>query len=389
MQFVHEKPIEETAKNLEKIPASIKKFEYKNAKGEKIADVVIELGPMQFIPGSAKDQGQMVHRYELKFTDKTGVSKSVDLVQYLQAQVAQQTPVFFNPELSSKFKPADAYILMERMDSPMSAVVLMHEFGHARQNEDPRFNTLSELINTMDSAKNAPHLVRAEHLELLVSLIELPSEQDLQRVKDFRSLDDAWFNVKVNISLLEKKISSHKIDPNNLVPASFQEVDKMESDLIAQKQELIGIEQAKKEILSTLHELLFLPIKILERDATARAMWDLRELREKEGIDLLVDIRLSKSSMDGSEERWYAKRGSVCEGSVWTGLKGLVGRAKDFIHGPVTTASEYLAKYALGTYGADNYSMATQYKGATPTPKSNKSPNTDKRDHLSVSSATL
>lgn len=111
--------------------------------------------------------------------------------------------------------------------------------------------------------------------------------------------------------------------------------------------EILRLEEAQEELMRAMRieDILNLPTKLMERDATRRAFQWLREVRQKAGTDLLKRMKVPLEA---------TLIGEACESSVVEGAQALAKGREDRI---VETGIVEDLRNALATYRADKFRM--------------------------------
>lgn len=237
------------------------------------------------------------------------------VVKLLESLGLQDIEVYVATErISNYYYEADTKrVIVPPLESALDIGIALHELGHADQYRDPRLEGLTgDAELTVDN--------------ILAAVPEARAQFDADKIKGFFAKNQVLSALGREVGDLER------------AAAGGQPVD-VEA-LEAKRQEFLSLYQevSKLEKEARVDDLLRLPQRILERDATARALVWARKLRAQ-GVDLLSAMRAPKEAGIGGMK-------DACTDSVDQAAHG-------GDEGQIVTDIKTDLKDALKTYGAD------------------------------------
>lgn len=351
-------------------------FEYKDAKGQKICDVELVLGPKESIPTGNPAHGRKVESYVLHYQQpgQEGKKEQLDLVKFAQRRLLSPTPTYIVEESGFAYHSEFKHIVVlseSRLKSVLGPATLLHEYGHAEQEQDPRFAdtvAASSLKVIAESGYEKVSLSMVDKLRGVLS--EDQAERLTQSVSRLRELETKRISLEVRVDLRTKELESLR-SSGEMDAKKIDTIKMLERVVVESRAGLVLAQEQTKTIFAELEPLFYLPVQILERNATARALLSLRELRDVNGLNLLVPAKRDVADIGWSEKEWLKqKKGIDCETVVvgtFTKILGSLFGKKPPTNEVTSTAEERLIDYALSTYEATTPELLAKY-GHVPTP---------------------
>jgi hypothetical protein len=365
----------------------IRKLEYKNARGEKICDVEIRMSEVsEALPGKPDLIGRKLEAYVLtKVVD--GKQVTVDLMEIAGAKqlgaeaffVENKKDVAFNDEKEGK-----KYIAMSSLESPLDAVTFLHEFGHTAQNQDPRFEGIKQNYSLGRWVDSAPNLISYDRIKQSLDAIDLKLTPEQQSALDaYKTLDKGAFDLLVDESVGQKKLAELKQATGGDLQQRVNDLKALETKLDTLKGQIAAGAEQRKQLLKTLEPIVSLPMRMMERDATARAFVNARKVK-KMGINLFEPVTVSKDELSPMQKGYYEAFGTQkdCGSSV----KNVFSRMWSKLTGDKTietSARKDMGEFALWSYDATMGKMREAYGGA-PRPKADLPPDEAVLEELDI-----
>ena len=352
-----------------------RKFEYKDATGKKICDVELVLGPMEDIPSVIPMRGRRVESYNLRYERPDKTESQLDLVSFAQRRLKHPTPMFAAEESGNAYHSESKHVVViseGRFGDPLGPATMLHEYGHAEQEQDPRFADAIATSNLETIAASGIDRVSLNTLERLKGLLnEQQGQMVVQNVQRLRELENARYAAEGRIDVRSKELSALQ-SQGEMDLDKIKQIQMLETTILEARHSLDAGKEEQTRVFETIKPLLSIPTQITERNATARALLNLRELRDAHGLDLLVPVKRDAQDASLVEKEWYKEKNKgECETQVegtfkrlWNSLLGKKTVPEEKL---VSTAQERLTDYALSTYEAKTSELWKKY-GYIPTP---------------------
>lgn len=361
---------------------------YRDSEGQPLCCAVIHFGPLEKLPGDAVVKGYSILSFVLQYKDKKVSSCELDLLAFFAKKIGEQIPVFLVDENTPCYKPVENYIALKQATSLLDVGILCHEFEHARQYRNPRFKEVIEADLQHVMVIHQPAFARIKmqfpKLRTIAVLADRANGNGdmTELIGKLQSLRDSFDGKLTDIDLLWKDVTilqdelDEREDVDETETLYFQaEITSLTEQIAVLQVEGLNAREQYEQAFSGLEELLQIPKKILERNATAYATTDFREIRDINGLDLLVSTRLLRKSREEYERQAYGERNSrwykerffdvqtqvwkkkteelACEPTIQGALAWMRAEIEDLYKGYVTTMPENL-HFALGAYEADS-----------------------------------
>lgn len=280
----------------------VRRYEYMDAAGKKIADVEAELsasGDMVEDPASGEvSPAKRVAKLILKNPED---GRAFDV---LAAFNRHRTDIIVPGKRIANYSHGvmGSEAIVPLPESPLDLATMLHELGHVDQYEDADFQ---EVANFSGISKA---FFGGMHLEALGGM------NDAETLRVAKGHLSAVFNA---------------------VPEAREAAD---AEAIAAFESATSLDELKAAA-AKLQDILVLPLRMAERDATRRALQALRRIREEAGIDLLSKTLNPKEALSSGEEG--------CEAATAEGLED-----PDRY---VAVSTRQAMRNDLKTYGADTF----------------------------------
>jgi hypothetical protein len=278
-----------------------RRYEYKDASGKKIADVEAEfLSSGDMVEDPASGEVIVAKRLSsLKLTNPED-GRVFDVIAAFNAKGADiVVPEKRIANYSHGVLGTEA--IVPSPESPLDLATMLHELGHVDQLDD------SETLAFAGFAGISKAFMVEGGMKAL-------GMDDTERIKTAKGHLEAVF-----AAIPEARESA---DPEAV--AAFESASTMED---------------MEAAAAKLKDILALPLRMAERDATRRALQNLRRIRAEAGIDLLKKTLNPKEAL--------ASRAEGCEAATAEGLED----PDDYVN--VSTVAAM--KGDLKTYGADTF----------------------------------
>ena len=298
--------------------------EYRDAKGNVLCVAKFEI----VSDPSTNNSNPILKSLKLEATDKSGQRKDVDILAMANPHGFKINMIRGDGMCLSPFKTITAPPPQNQLD----LAVLLHELGHGDQTFEKKYQELDTVAIRQEQLKSCllyPDKPLIELLNSIAQLIPIGKEMlDKIPADTLRWLETV---LKTEIKALDDETIQHSNTYHKLYeeykalnqqlaesdPDEEQElIDNLIKRLEEKEQEMMEIEQqdeeterkrkkieAKiKEIIKQyqIAEILSLPIKLIEQDATRRAMNWLLQIKES-GIDLFPELLAETKTLRGRE----------------------------------------------------------------------------------------
>ena len=325
-------------------------YEYRDADGEIICHARAILSAEKIdLPGKKGLKGRKIESFTLS-KDASG-GKAVDLLK-LALSEEMNVPAYFveGDKRTSEYVASHKYVMISSLETAFDVATVLHEFGHAEQdNTDPAYSALSETFVLARAMGIKRHdVIRYRHLQKLdEALPQLAPEMQKNFdtvMREYKSVDEEYGRLDEAVDELKKELEIMRMNGGNNLPAAIREKElELERKMAALKAQI----ELKTVLLERISVVIKLPTKLLERDATARAIKKMHAIREENDIDLFKKAHLPAGLKTALYEKWVGQSG--CEDSVAEGLK------------EVNDPASFYEQYALWTYYADDANMKKDY----------------------------
>lgn len=221
--------------------------------------------------------------------EKDGKPKKIDLLHHIKIDT---TEIFISSQrLSSYDYDNDANrIVVPPLETLTDIGVFLHEAGHAKQHEEKRFEKVADLYKIEKDIfkKNRPldlELLRTVIVEIREVVPEIAHLITDEHLKEFSEL---WETIMQEKAEEERRhilfLGMHEKERD------AEKKDTLRKNLDGVQKEIQGLDAELDELLREfqIREIVMVATKILERDATRRALAWAREIREVAGIDLFA-----------------------------------------------------------------------------------------------------
>ena len=346
----------------EKKEGKKKRFEYRDAEGGAVctAEIVYskELLP---IPGGEKgEMGREVLSYRIS-KERNGVRTEIDLFSLTGIDKIGYRVFVCDGYMMNEHRQHEKVIIAE-IESPVGVATFLHEAGHAAQFQDPKFDGIKDRYALPKYAfDKGIESIRHETIQGIAKRFGVDQQP---AIKNALAEYEACSKKFLDLQVAKYRIEQRLLEVKNKVFDPIQKVQQMralEEELIGTSSLIQKNNEKSKSVLKELKDVVYLPQRTLERDATRRALEWMVRLLEKVGINLFVDVNVPTSALEDKEIEWYAAQQDATEPSCDGAVKGLFKRIGKYIHRTVNgvriNAKQRLMGYGLSSYGAQDEQM--------------------------------
>lgn len=330
-------------------------FEYKTAEGKKICDAKILYGQRELLPGSETEYGRRIEGYALVAPPKTEGQEGspLDLMAFWNSQLKEAIPAFVvDRKNEAVYYPYQKFIALSQttLEDPLGLATLAHEFGHARQYEDPLFTDVIAVARRMrrylkpDSSVPVSTYMRPDFFTALSRIVPEKRRQEvLDTAQAIEEKSEEALSVKVTIRLL-KEDQERVATQEGLTPEErLARLKSLEQQIDAEDLRLEHVKLEFQSLKGPLFAFFELAQQMKERNASAYELRDLRTFRDKHEIDFFTPL-VKKQQQQQPWEARVEQPDLSCESSIHASINE-----------------------ALATYGAKMGEMIDQY-GTIPSP---------------------
>ncbi len=317
-----------------------REFEYRDKDGRLLGKAIVELDAQEVEMELSEERSVAARslRSLVLEGEKDGKPVKFDVLELANKNGVQ---IYVSAE-----KKADDYMYENELnlavvpipDNPIEMATLLHELGHGEQYHDERFEEVGKLYDYKNDAEKGPYYYRLKPMldEVMKAVPEVNQVIDHDLVRqldrlDERRLADIQEGTRL-VELLKEGGSDGKENPLDIL--------KRVNDLDEQVQATYRAQQLLMEEIG-LAELVSLPTKMLERDATRRAFEWMRTIRQKAGVDLFAPVVAPEAPSRSTTKENSSGCASYAAGARQEGDRSLTMTAKEDL------------QQALATYQAD------------------------------------
>lgn len=302
--------------------------EYRDAKGNVVCVAKFEIVPEKDIDSKETTARPMLKSLNLETTDRSGKTKKIDVLEITDPH---NFPIIISDE-------QDTHSFINgrvRAPSPQNQInlaVLFHELGHGDQISEKKFQDLDPLVIQSEQLPSWLLYPDTELIKRLNDIAELVpmGKMMVEKIPTevIRWLENVFEN---EIKPLDRQ-AIHNTDEYQKINAEYQKIcselsnlthessqqtihtlleqrDAIEEKMFAIEAEDVKRDKAQelitikiKDIMKKyqIAEILCLPLRLIEQDATRRAVGWLRQIRES-GINLFPDLLAETKTLHGRE----------------------------------------------------------------------------------------
>lgn len=272
-------------------------FEYKTKRGQ-ILEASISLGKEVPLEGE-KEPVKTLDEYLVTRHLADGKTKPFDVLKFIEAKLGRKIPIYCASEgkkdnhyWHSVFQykngvPEEERIFIQKPKEISTLVTLLHEAGHAKQHEDPRFEVYTRWagnIMAMRTREKIPEGFLKGIAGVYDTILDAPPELDPRLVsQEMLELYNQELLLKTKIEEIQRSIAEREIESLDELGSDVRAIEVAQNKWNALKEEREKLRQALNIKLEGLHTLLK---QMTERSADAYTLTWVRELEKKVGIDL-------------------------------------------------------------------------------------------------------
>lgn len=377
----------EISKETKEAETTKQEFEYRDAEGNLIGKAIVEMSQEE-VEGLGGIKGKMLKSFRLE-GEKDGESTSVDVLELANLH---KVKIILARGANYSFDFEKREIIAPPLESPIDVGILLHELGHADQDQDEKIEGLSDfyglkierpytlreegVAQEKTVERLAQTIIKAAPLTEKIIKRTLLNDNFSELIKiqtehrdiflDRNKAEDALKENTERISHVQQYLDDEFV--SKLTEEEHQELKNNLDNLQREREALLNIKKRVEDIALTrwralrhkrdqvyertgleesdfeefFEKLLYLPTQIMERDATARALKWMRKIRRDTGVDLFVKAKVPARVID----KPFLQR---CATSVQEGMDA-----------PKVFEADSLKalKSALGTYGAEKPPLA-------------------------------
>lgn len=344
----------------EELKGDLKVFEYKNAVGEKVCDAYVRLSS-ELIDLGMNRKGRRVLEFKLK---GPGSMQQVDMLELARSkELGIPMYAFEGSEVINSSSTEKKRVIVTLGGTLLDAVTMLHEFGHAEQDQDPRFAAINELVK-LDGMRKREEYIPFESLQLLKESIDVVfSPETLAQMREYGELERKELVLKKEIELIKKRKQDFIDDDQDLdIAVSIKKIKAIDDSMMPLQAEIDRTINRRKELIQLLEQVVRLPKLITERDATVRAFVKMRRVKNKKKIDLFAPVVLASTENDENYQAWkkYAGPKTDCASQIRAEVPSIsVGEVSD--------AKTYFTQFGLWSYYGRTTELAGKY-GSIPKP---------------------
>jgi hypothetical protein len=329
----------------EKLETVTQVFEYKDKDGKSLGRVSIERGAKQRPAAGWEYAGHELSSIIYEVGTDEG-PKNIDLLDLLDVPGVRVFMQGEKDEADSKYNyfyrndawvdgEATKLVFVPPLDNPAALSTFLHEMGHAQQDQEDRYHRLSEVaVDDYPLEYQGYHLdqVRKQFPEFeemlpdefkgqVDSLLDdherLKFQLELSEIKQ-REVEASLAPLRTEVNTLREDIKSFDFQDHDDPQLALQELkdrysitrDKLVARVISEEspalearskigRQLTELRAQYKELMKVVDEIIRLPRRLTEFDATRRAFQWLKKIKKQTGIDLsrsVVEIPAHKVS---------------------------------------------------------------------------------------------
>jgi len=302
--------------------------EYKDEKGDVVCVAKFEIVPEESADSKETTARPMLKSLKLEAIDESGQKKNIDVLAIANPR---NFPIAILDEQGIHSFLA-GHVNAPAPRNQINLAVLFHELGHGDQISEKKFQNLdhiaikSEELPSWLLYPNAELIARLNEIAKLIptgkTMVEkIPTEvlRWLENVFDdeIKPIDQQTIHNSDKYQKLNAEYQKICRELSGLTPESDQDNvhtlleqrDAIEKKMSAIETEEAKIERAQKSVAAKIKdtvkkyqiaEILCLPLRLIEQDATRRAMSWFRQIKEA-GVDLLTKTEVETASLRGHE----------------------------------------------------------------------------------------
>lgn len=346
----------------EKMEGRKKRFEYRDAEGKTMCTAeIIYSKDLRPIPGGEKgEMGREVLSYRIG-KERNGVRSEVDLFSLTGIDKTGYRVFVCDGYMMNEHRQHEKVIVAE-IESPVGVATFLHEAGHADQFQDPKFDGIKDRYALPKYAFDKG--IESIRYQTIQGIAKRFGVDQQPAIKNALAEYEACSKKFLDLQVAKYRIEQRLLEVKNKVFDPIQKVQQMralEEELIGTSSLIQKNNEKSKSVLKELKDVVHLPQRALERDATRRALEWMTRLLEKDGINLFVDVNVPTSALEDKEIEWYAAQQEAAESSCDGAVKGLFKRIGKYIQRTVSgvriNAKQRLLGYGLSSYGAKDEQM--------------------------------
>lgn len=336
-------PIPETPKaTSEKKELILETQEILDANGERIATMEMAYEPGSLSCGESLRSGEEVHGRALRELRIRNDAVTIDVLELANAK-RHRVEVRVASEDLDNYSYTPNIATSPPLRNAVDVAVLLHELGHADQKHTKEYGSLlhrppynaEELEKMLDAFPGSREKLQRTEIEACKRI--MAEHESAKREED--ELGTAYYRLL------------HKDDKTE---EELERLPAMEAQYLAARRRT---EELERQPVEQFPDVVLLRMRVLEHDATRRALRWLHEMKKK-GIDLLRPARVAARTTVAA--RFPEGSGTItpCEASLRTGLE----------EAETDISPQEELEAGLGTYGATKERLRGSYQGGIPSP---------------------
>ncbi len=282
--------------NKEPLPETLRQsFEYRDVEGRLLGRAELELESEETeIPPKKKSKDLPVRGHILKqfllHGEKDGQPTSVDMLQLarrLDTKVLMTSSRQYNYEYNHDARIAT----VPPLETLTDVGIFLHELGHAEQEGEDRFSVLTYLYGSEKGLRDTVNDADEEKIRILILQIRdaIPETEQFFTDDDLEELRIAAQEIRQKEMTLNKLRGVHEKEAHKKNPEQerVKEIKEQIAFAAGEVHDLLVDFSALVEELHV-HDLLALPTRIMERDATRRALSTAQTIQDDGGIAMFA-----------------------------------------------------------------------------------------------------
>ena len=225
----------------------------------------------------------------------------------------KQINIFVIFDLASQeqfgFNAKRGFVTVPKPDHPTSVAVMLHELGHAKQDEHPFYQSLREFIRVpkFELGSENPRAFFSRLGVLYPELLKrFPDEAVFQKLDQIRKKAIPALEEEQRLIELKRAEARGELKP-------FQLMRMKDDDAVSQKNKRAIVWQYQTALKELPLATLLVPEKLIERDATKRAFQWMQQITEEIKVDL--------ASVNADEYALTSEEKGHCASSVQRSMK--------------------------------------------------------------------